>query len=147
MAGWEVMTGIGVPVIVVIISGAALNLLQACRPAWLPLRLQNWDFLPIWMTSLQPLDDLITRVTLRCRHAKHHTRDFKSSWRCKGNDGPVTPLEGITVKINVRGKREQSGEGQETEESWRKQGSCSAAEGSIGKNTNFQGTQLSSTQL
>ncbi|XP_075958315.1 sodium-dependent phosphate transport protein 2A-like [Anarhichas minor] len=143
MAGWKVMTGIGVPVIMVIISGATLNLLQACRPVWLPLRLQNWDFLPIWMTSLQPLDDLITRVTLRCRHAR--------GWSCKGNDGPVTSLEGVTVKINperkVRGKWEQSGEGQEIDESWRKQGNCSAAEGSIGKNTNLQGTQLSSTQL
>uniref|UniRef100_A0A3Q2PE12 Sodium-dependent phosphate transport protein 2A n=1 Tax=Fundulus heteroclitus TaxID=8078 RepID=A0A3Q2PE12_FUNHE len=64
MAGWKVMTGIGTPVIILIISVATINLLQARRPDLLPLRLQNWDFLPAWLTSLQPMDDLITRVTL-----------------------------------------------------------------------------------
>uniref|UniRef100_A0A3B3BCP8 Sodium-dependent phosphate transport protein 2A n=1 Tax=Oryzias melastigma TaxID=30732 RepID=A0A3B3BCP8_ORYME len=67
MAGWEVMTGVGVPVIIVIISIATINLLQVHRPDYLPLRLQNWDFLPVWMTSLQPLDDLITKATLQCK--------------------------------------------------------------------------------
>ncbi|XP_022061672.2 sodium-dependent phosphate transport protein 2A-like [Acanthochromis polyacanthus] len=67
MAGWKVMTGIGVPVITVIISVATVNILQVKRPDCLPLKLQNWDFLPGWMTSLQPLDDVITRVTLWSR--------------------------------------------------------------------------------
>uniref|UniRef100_A0A665VF10 Sodium-dependent phosphate transport protein 2A n=1 Tax=Echeneis naucrates TaxID=173247 RepID=A0A665VF10_ECHNA len=66
MAGWKVMTGIGVPVIIGMMAVVALNMLQARRPDCLPLRLQNWDFLPLWMTSLQPLDNLITRVTLWC---------------------------------------------------------------------------------
>uniref|UniRef100_A0A3Q0SH69 Sodium-dependent phosphate transport protein 2A n=1 Tax=Amphilophus citrinellus TaxID=61819 RepID=A0A3Q0SH69_AMPCI len=66
MAGWKVMTGIGVPVIMVIIFVAAVNILQVRRPDCLPLRLRNWDFLPAWMTSLQPLDDLISRLTSWC---------------------------------------------------------------------------------
>uniref|UniRef100_A0A3B4VB76 Sodium-dependent phosphate transport protein 2A n=1 Tax=Seriola dumerili TaxID=41447 RepID=A0A3B4VB76_SERDU len=70
MAGWKVMTGIGVPVVMVIISVATVNMLQARRPHCLPLRLRNWDFLPVWMTSLQPLDNLITRVTLWCRQGR-----------------------------------------------------------------------------
>lgn len=70
MAGWKVMTGIGVPVIMVVIFVATVNMLQARRPGCLPLRLQNWDFLPAWMTSLQPLDDLITKVTLLCRQER-----------------------------------------------------------------------------
>uniref|UniRef100_A0A3B4XGB7 Sodium-dependent phosphate transport protein 2A n=1 Tax=Seriola lalandi dorsalis TaxID=1841481 RepID=A0A3B4XGB7_SERLL len=70
MAGWKVMTGIGVPVVMVIISVATVNMLQARRPHCLPLRLRNWDFLPFWMTSLQPLDNLITMVTLWCRQGR-----------------------------------------------------------------------------
>ena len=66
MAGWEVMTGISVPVIMVMIFAGTVNMLQARRPDCLPLRLRNWDFLPVWMTSLQPLDNVITRVTLWC---------------------------------------------------------------------------------
>uniref|UniRef100_A0A3Q1D6X6 Sodium-dependent phosphate transport protein 2A n=1 Tax=Amphiprion ocellaris TaxID=80972 RepID=A0A3Q1D6X6_AMPOC len=62
MAGWKVMTGIGVPIITVIIFVATVNILQVQRPDCLPPRLQNWDFLPGWMTSLQPLDDVITRA-------------------------------------------------------------------------------------
>ncbi|XP_074467491.1 sodium-dependent phosphate transport protein 2A-like [Sebastes fasciatus] len=175
MAGWKVMTGIGVPVIMVIISGATVNMLQACRPDCLPPRLQNWDFLPVCMTSLQPLDDLITGVTLWCRHGR--------GWNCKGNDGPETSLEGVAVnpERKVGEKWKQSGEGQEIiDKSWRKQreldkpGCCDlqyneennrdntatdmssennilslTALWSINKDTNLtnQGTQLSSTHL
>ncbi|XP_028277915.1 sodium-dependent phosphate transport protein 2A-like [Parambassis ranga] len=70
MAGWKVMTGIGVPVMVVIVFVATINVLQVRRPDCLPRRLQNWDFLPVWMTSLQPLDDFITTVTLWCKQEK-----------------------------------------------------------------------------
>uniref|UniRef100_A0A3Q3QY80 Sodium-dependent phosphate transport protein 2A n=1 Tax=Monopterus albus TaxID=43700 RepID=A0A3Q3QY80_MONAL len=70
MAGWKAMTGTGVPVMMVIISVATINMLQARRPECLPLGLQNWDFLPCWMTSLRPLDNLITRVTLCCRRQR-----------------------------------------------------------------------------
>uniref|UniRef100_A0A096LVK7 Sodium-dependent phosphate transport protein 2A n=1 Tax=Poecilia formosa TaxID=48698 RepID=A0A096LVK7_POEFO len=66
MAGWKVLTGIGVPVIILIISVATINFLQSRRPEFLPPKLQNWNFLPVWLTSLQPVDDLITRVTLWC---------------------------------------------------------------------------------
>ncbi|KAE8287606.1 Sodium-dependent phosphate transport protein 2A [Larimichthys crocea] len=104
MAGWKVMTGIGVPVIMVILSCAAVNMLQVHRPGCLPQRLQNWDFLPVWMTSLQPLDDLITRVTLLCRQGR--------GWIWKQNGGPVTSLEDVTVNP-VSEKRQQGGEEQD----------------------------------
>ncbi|KAM7374635.1 hypothetical protein PAMP_007281 [Pampus punctatissimus] len=96
MAGWRVMAGIGIPVIMLIIFVATVNMLQVRRPDCLPIILQNWDFLPAWMTSLQPLDNLITRVTLWCRQGRG----------CKGNDGPEKKL---------RGKE------QETDKSWKEQ--------------------------
>uniref|UniRef100_A0A3B3XH86 Sodium-dependent phosphate transport protein 2A n=1 Tax=Poecilia mexicana TaxID=48701 RepID=A0A3B3XH86_9TELE len=70
MAGWKVLTGIGVPVIILIISVATINFLQSRRPEFLPPKLQNWNFLPVWLTSLQPMDDLITWVTLWCRQTR-----------------------------------------------------------------------------
>uniref|UniRef100_A0A3B5L5G1 Sodium-dependent phosphate transport protein 2A n=1 Tax=Xiphophorus couchianus TaxID=32473 RepID=A0A3B5L5G1_9TELE len=66
MAGWKVLTGIGVPVMILTISVIMINVLQAQRPEFLPPILQNWNFLPVWLTSLQPWDNLITRVTLWC---------------------------------------------------------------------------------
>ncbi|XP_032431602.1 sodium-dependent phosphate transport protein 2A-like [Xiphophorus hellerii] len=79
MAGWKVLTGIGVPVMILIISVILINLLQARRPEFLPPILQNWNFLPVWLTSLQPWDNLITRVTLWCGQTRGCLRR---------NDGP-----------------------------------------------------------
>ncbi|XP_071317703.1 sodium-dependent phosphate transport protein 2A-like [Trachinotus anak] len=105
MAGWKVMAGIGVPVVMVIISVATVNLLQARRPDYLPLRLRNWDFLPVWMTSLEPLDNLIAGVTLWCRQER--------GWSC------------IDISVNperkAKEKWKQNGKTQETDESWQKQ--------------------------
>ncbi|XP_076025172.1 sodium-dependent phosphate transport protein 2A-like [Genypterus blacodes] len=107
MAGWRVMAGISVPVVVVIVSVVVINILQAQRHDCLPVRLQNWDCLPLWMTSLKPLDDLIIRATLWCRRGRGPRGDTDVD--------PVTPTEGVTV--NLGGKvseiRKQTG----TEES------------------------------
>ncbi|XP_023285130.1 sodium-dependent phosphate transport protein 2A-like [Seriola lalandi dorsalis] len=168
MAGWKVMTGIGVPVVMVIISVATVNMLQARRPHCLPLRLRNWDFLPFWMTSLQPLDNLITMVTLWCRQGR--------GWSCKGNDVPVEVIS-VNPDRKTMEKWKQNGKAQETDENWQKQrglskpGCCDlqynnrdkttttmssennicnmGALGSIKENTdsNNQGTQLISTHL
>lgn len=70
MAGWKVLTEIGVPVIMLILFAVAVNVLQARSPGCLSGRLQNWEILPIWMTSLQPLDDLITWMPLLLRQGK-----------------------------------------------------------------------------
>uniref|UniRef100_A0A8C6PT15 Sodium-dependent phosphate transport protein 2A n=1 Tax=Nothobranchius furzeri TaxID=105023 RepID=A0A8C6PT15_NOTFU len=70
MAGWRVMAGVGVPVIILIISVTIINILQVRRPRCLPFKLQSWDILPVWMRSLQPMDDLITRMTLWCGQTK-----------------------------------------------------------------------------
>ncbi|XP_041658010.1 sodium-dependent phosphate transport protein 2A-like [Cheilinus undulatus] len=101
MAGWKVMAGIGVPIIMVILFCATVNMLQVHRPECLPHRLQNWEFLPIWMTSLQPLDDLITTLTLWCREGR--------GWDCKQSDGPVAPLEStsVTPERKAREKSQQ----------------------------------------
>ncbi|XP_035800750.1 sodium-dependent phosphate transport protein 2A-like [Amphiprion ocellaris] len=115
MAGWKVMTGIGVPIITVIIFVATVNILQVQRPDCLPPRLQNWDFLPGWMTSLQPLDDVITRVTLWNRQGK--------GWCFRRDDSPVTSVEAITVipERSVREKWQQNVDKQQTDENWMKQ--------------------------
>nr|XP_020467626.1 sodium-dependent phosphate transport protein 2A-like [Monopterus albus] len=140
MAGWKAMTGTGVPVMMVIISVATINMLQARRPECLPLGLQNWDFLPCWMTSLRPLDNLITRVTLCCR-------------RQRANDGCVMSLEDNTINLEKPIKEKWK------HKSWQKQrglgkprhcenNNCNMGAGlSIKKNTHTdnQDTQLSST--
>lgn len=39
-----------------------INIIQEKRPTALPGKLRNWEFLPEWMHSLDPLDKLITKL-------------------------------------------------------------------------------------
>ncbi|NWU66285.1 NPT2A protein, partial [Pterocles burchelli] len=66
MAGWRVLVGVGAPFLALLFFVGLVNALQVHSPGRLPKWLQTWDFLPAWMHSLQPLDQLITRATLCC---------------------------------------------------------------------------------
>uniref|UniRef100_A0A663MPJ6 Sodium-dependent phosphate transport protein 2A n=1 Tax=Athene cunicularia TaxID=194338 RepID=A0A663MPJ6_ATHCN len=66
MAGWRALVGVGTPFLGLFFFVGLVNALQARSPGHLPKWLQTWDFLPAWMHSLQPLDQLITRATLCC---------------------------------------------------------------------------------
>jgi sodium-dependent phosphate cotransporter len=54
-----------------------VNLLQRHRPQWLPACLRSWDFLPLWMRSLKPLDDFFARLPCcrRCTGAQANGDD------------------------------------------------------------------------
>uniref|UniRef100_A0A4W3K9G9 Sodium-dependent phosphate transport protein 2A n=1 Tax=Callorhinchus milii TaxID=7868 RepID=A0A4W3K9G9_CALMI len=66
MAGWQVLVGVGTPFVVMLIAIGIINIMQTRSPNRLPRKFQNWDFLPIWMHSLKPMDRVITNVTLYC---------------------------------------------------------------------------------
>jgi hypothetical protein len=51
-----------ITVIVVII----LNCVQRHRPSLLPTKLRTWQFLPIWLRSLDPYDALLLQMADRC---------------------------------------------------------------------------------
>ena len=40
-----------------------INVIQNHRSHWLPHCLRDWSFLPVWMRSLQPLDDLFSQFS------------------------------------------------------------------------------------
>uniref|UniRef100_A0A9L0SWB5 Sodium-dependent phosphate transport protein 2B n=1 Tax=Equus caballus TaxID=9796 RepID=A0A9L0SWB5_HORSE len=67
LAGWPVLVGVGVPIIFVLLLVVALRLLQSRCPRILPRKLQNWNFLPLWMHSLKPWDNLISQLTDCCQ--------------------------------------------------------------------------------
>ncbi|XP_058263942.1 sodium-dependent phosphate transport protein 2A isoform X2 [Hemibagrus wyckioides] len=69
LAGWHAMLGVGAPFAGVATFIILVNLLQSHSPTHLPQCLRNWDFLPLWMHSLKPLDKLITKATAVCRQS------------------------------------------------------------------------------
>uniref|UniRef100_A0A8I6AQW9 Sodium-dependent phosphate transport protein 2B n=1 Tax=Rattus norvegicus TaxID=10116 RepID=A0A8I6AQW9_RAT len=63
LAGWPVLVGVGVPIILLILLVLCLRMLQARCPRILPLKLRDWNFLPLWMHSLKPWDNIISLAT------------------------------------------------------------------------------------
>ncbi|XP_062991307.1 sodium-dependent phosphate transport protein 2B [Elgaria multicarinata webbii] len=66
VAGWQYLVGVAVPILVVIIAVIIISILQRKWPQLLPQKLRNWHFLPRWMHSLQPLDNVVTLASSAC---------------------------------------------------------------------------------
>lgn len=64
--GWYVLAAFGIPFIILLIAIGVINTLQKHRPQWLPERMRTWDFLPLWMRSLEPLDRQVMKVVRCC---------------------------------------------------------------------------------
>lgn len=69
LAGWEVLLGVGLPIVLFIVAVVVINLLQDKRPQLLPAKLRSWTALgvPEALRSLQPYDRVIVRMRAACR--------------------------------------------------------------------------------
>lgn len=65
-AGTWAFVGIGIPIAAILTFATIINLIQAKKPSWLPLKLQDWNWLPLFMHSLDPIDNLIFKSTEYC---------------------------------------------------------------------------------
>jgi len=65
-AGHIVFGLVGIPVAFTLFVVVVINIIQSKRKSWLPFALQTWDWLPMWMHSLDPIDRVITRITSHC---------------------------------------------------------------------------------
>jgi len=64
---------IGVVTLILSFVGV-VNLIQKYKPSMLPSVLRTWEFLPLWMRSLKPLDDLFSRIPC-CKKCSAATLD------------------------------------------------------------------------
>ncbi len=62
LASMWALVGIGGPLLLFFFLVAIINIIQRKRPSLLPLKLQNWDFLPLWMHSLEPIDIIVSKL-------------------------------------------------------------------------------------
>lgn len=65
-AGHDVFAIVGIPVLLFLVLVVLVNIVQSKKPHWMPFRYRTWDWLPVWMHSLDPIDRVITSVTSRC---------------------------------------------------------------------------------
>merc|ERR1711962_919683 len=52
--------------VIIVVSAIVVNLMQDKCPKYLPKILRTWDFLPLWMRSLEPLDTGCMAVLKYC---------------------------------------------------------------------------------
>jgi len=64
LAGPIALYMVVVPIVFMVVAIALLNLVQKKMPSWLPPILRDWTFLPLWMRSLKPIDDVFSNM--RC---------------------------------------------------------------------------------
>jgi len=67
MAGAVVLSVVVAVCLVLVSVIVVINVLQRSRPQCLPVALRSWDFLPLWMHSLDPADGVVTAVLAFCR--------------------------------------------------------------------------------
>ena len=63
VCGKEMFTTIGGLLLFVLVFIILVNVLQSHKPNLLPKWLKNWNVLPLWMRSLEPLDKRIKYIT------------------------------------------------------------------------------------
>jgi len=72
LAGTAALYMVLAPLLLLAIVVGLINLVQNTRPHWLPSKLRNWHFLPLWMRSLQPIDNQFQKMACcaKCRHVE-----------------------------------------------------------------------------
>ncbi|KAJ4946048.1 hypothetical protein JOQ06_023723 [Pogonophryne albipinna] len=59
MAGWQVLVGVGVPIVALVIFVIVVNVMQSQCERFLPRILRSWEFLPRPLHSMEPWDAVV----------------------------------------------------------------------------------------
>ena len=74
---WALMSFI-ILVLVNVALIIVINVLQSRKPSWLPRSMRTWKFLPKWMRSLKPYDQVMTKYLLCCCRKKNNNDEIES---------------------------------------------------------------------
>ncbi|KAM4549491.1 sodium-dependent phosphate transport protein 2B-like [Odontesthes bonariensis] len=66
LAGWQVLVGVGVPIVALAIFVIIINVMQSRCPRFLPKVLRTWHFLPRPLRSMAPWDAVVTSMFSFC---------------------------------------------------------------------------------
>jgi sodium-dependent phosphate cotransporter len=63
LAGTQIMYAVLIPIMILGLIVVMINVIQNKRSHWLPHFIRDFSFLPLWMRSLKPLDDLFSQLS------------------------------------------------------------------------------------
>ncbi|XP_065177905.1 sodium-dependent phosphate transport protein 2B-like [Sycon ciliatum] len=92
LAGWRVLLGVGLPILIAICLIVAINVLQKKHPHVLPKQLRSWSFLPEWLKSLKPYDRVFRETARQCRCCRDQGYDTEEGSSYE-NSTSSTPAE------------------------------------------------------
>ncbi len=81
-----------------------VNVLQNKRQSWLPRKLQNWEFLPLPLRSLQPYDYILKTYILRCKRCRKNRIEPVED---KQVEEKIEPIEDKQFEDNTETKTEK----------------------------------------
>ncbi|CAM9473221.1 unnamed protein product [Lampetra planeri] len=97
VAGWQILVGVGIPIVAVLIFIIVINISQSKCPKCLPSALQTWDWLPDWMHSMKPLDRVISAVCGRCCKC----------CKCINKSGKHEEVEVVSIPDSTKEKKQE----------------------------------------
>lgn len=98
VAGIPVLFGILGPIVIISLTVLVINILQVKKNHWLPGILTDWEFLPLWMHSLDPMDKAIRKMAIACCWG------CKDKFKCLAMDGSQdSAFYGNEKKPELRG--------------------------------------------
>uniref|UniRef100_H2ZBY4 Uncharacterized protein n=1 Tax=Ciona savignyi TaxID=51511 RepID=H2ZBY4_CIOSA len=89
IADFWAMMSVVIVVAVIVVFIIVTNVIQTHKPHLLPSFLRTWEFLPLWMRSLQPYDRFFTKFLLCgccCKSQSDEESEISSNVSCSGND-------------------------------------------------------------
>ena len=97
LAGPEAVFGVLGPIAIVLTLSIVINVMQVKKPEWLPSILKNWNFLPLWMHSLEPIDKVLRTIGstfCSCCSEKCKCLSVNPEITVDDNDSKPAPIDG-----------------------------------------------------
>lgn len=66
VVSWIAVAAVFIPIGVILLLIFIIKLMQKKCPGYLPKKLRNWKWLPVWMRSLEPMDRGLMAITGNC---------------------------------------------------------------------------------
>ena len=106
-AGKWVFVSVATPFAIIVFTATIVNIIQSKRPSWLPIRFQDWDWLPYeWMHSLDPIDNLLLKIgdkvtCLSCCCPSAESRHDADALGIRANQSQLHILEAASKNMSV----------------------------------------------
>ena len=96
LGGPIVMYSVLIPISLLLLFIIVVNIMQGRCPKYLPSHLRTWHWLPLHLRSLQPMDNLVSKITCKCCKRDEPHYYMQPPERCEAQDD----VGGIEVVVH-----------------------------------------------